>query len=477
MQVSLQQFLALFDQSIEKSLPAPLASKRVVNIADLLSFLTTCHIGRALSETHKLLWLLMLALKIETVSGTLPPAALPLLLSGGAGLDIKTERPKPAEWVPDSVWLSLLALSYALPERWGELPELFSRSLSDWRHWYDAEAPELLRPPIAINGSFEMLALVRSLREDRTLLCAQVPLTPAHIRFAPICFRSRLYPAAALLWLSYLPSLPLVLLSSILSFSLTLPPSLRSLTLTLSPSLAPLPPSHPPPISPLPPPHPPSSAQEYIAAVLGQRFTEPRPLELREVAEEAGCRCPVVAILFPGSDPTPAILDLARKLKRSVRTLSLGQAQEAAARKLLSTGCTQGAWLLLQNCHLALSFMSEIESSLLKADEIHSEFQLWLTSEAHPDFPIGLLHISLKISSEPPAGVRGGLKHAYNFITQDMFDAQAQPQWRLVLYTLTFLHTIAMERRKFGSLGFNLPYEFNQADLFICIQYLQNYLV
>ena len=33
-QVSLQQFLALFDESIERAAPAPLASKRIVNIVE-----------------------------------------------------------------------------------------------------------------------------------------------------------------------------------------------------------------------------------------------------------------------------------------------------------------------------------------------------------------------------------------------------------------------------------------------------------
>ena len=77
-----------------------------------------------------------------------------------------------------------------------------------------------------------------------------------------------------------------------------------------------------------------------------------------------------------GSDPTSLVLDLAKKHKKQVRTISLGQGQEPAARKLISTGVTQGSWVMLQNCHLGLKFMSEIEQTMAKLDEINADFQL-----------------------------------------------------------------------------------------------------
>jgi dynein heavy chain len=54
-----------------------------------------------------------------------------------------------------------------------------------------------------------------------------------------------------------------------------------------------------------------------------------------------------------------------------------------------------------------------------------------------------------------------------------MVDAVARPEWRQLLWVTTFLHSILQERRKFGPIGWNVPYEFNQSDLSACTQFLQ----
>lgn len=52
---------------------------------------------------------------------------------------------------------------------------------------------------------------------------------------------------------------------------------------------------------------------------------------------------------------------------------------------------------------------------------------------------------------------------------QEQFSRCGQTfRYRKLLFSLAWFHAILLERRKFKSLGFNVPYEFNESDFSIC---------
>uniref|UniRef100_A0A667GN14 Dynein axonemal heavy chain 8 n=1 Tax=Lynx canadensis TaxID=61383 RepID=A0A667GN14_LYNCA len=217
-------------------------------------------------------------------------------------------------------------------------------------------------------------------------------------------------------------------------------------------------------------------ARKYIADSLEDKYTEPVILNLEKTWEESDTRTPLICFLSMGSDPTIQIDALAKKLKLECRTISMGQGQEVHARKLIQVSMQQGGWVLLQNCHLGLEFMEELLETLITTEASDDSFRVWITTEPHDRFPITLLQTSLKFTNEPPQGVRAGLKRTFAGINQDLLDISNLPMWKPMLYTVAFLHSTVQERRKFGPLGWNIPYEFNSADFTASVQFIQNHL-
>ncbi|KAM6355884.1 LOW QUALITY PROTEIN: dynein axonemal heavy chain 8 [Podargus strigoides] len=219
-----------------------------------------------------------------------------------------------------------------------------------------------------------------------------------------------------------------------------------------------------------------SQARKYIANSLHEKYTEPFILNLEKTWEESDTRTPLICFLSMGSDPTIQIDSLARKLKLECRTISMGQGQEVHAHKFIEMSMQQGGWVLLQNCHLGLDFMDELLETLLTAEIQAETFRVWITTAPHPKFPITLLQTAIKFTNEPPQGVRASLKRTFSRINQDLLDVSDMPMWKLLLYTVAFLHSTVQERRKFGLLGWNIPYEFNSSDFTASVQFIQNHL-
>lgn len=187
---------------------------------------------------------------------------------------------------------------------------------------------------------------------------------------------------------------------------------------------------------------------------------------------------PCIFILSTGADPTSTLLRFAKKrgFGDKLFIVSLGQGQGPIAKKLIDDGSKNGDWVCLQNCMLARSWMNELDRIVFELQErakqdggggIHKDFRLFLTSMPADYFPVSVLQNGLKMTNEPPRGLRANLLKSFgSLVKEDDFESCSKLQeWKKLLCGLAFFHANIQERRKFGPLGWNIRYAFDESDL------------
>ncbi|XP_050455387.1 dynein axonemal heavy chain 10 [Cataglyphis hispanica] len=217
----------------------------------------------------------------------------------------------------------------------------------------------------------------------------------------------------------------------------------------------------------------------YVTDIMGEQYITPPHISYDMIYEESTPTMPVVFLLSPGSDTTSELMKLADRYGcggGKFKYLSLGQGQNKIAMELLDVAIARGQWLMLQNCHLLLSFTKDLEKIVENIGKPHPDFRLWLTTEPTPSFPIGILQQSLKVVTEPPSGLKLNLQNTYINMRPQVLESCSHPLYKHLIYVLTFYHAVIQERRRYGKIGWNIKYDFNESDFNVCTIILDTYL-
>ncbi|NXK90148.1 DYH17 protein, partial [Formicarius rufipectus] len=227
---------------------------------------------------------------------------------------------------------------------------------------------------------------------------------------------------------------------------------------------------------------------KFVEEKMGSKFVEGRSIDFSEVYKESSPSTPVFFILSPGVDPLKDVEALGTKLNFTIdngkiHNVSLGQGQEIVAQRAMEVAAAQGHWVILQNIHLVARWLDTLEKLVEQHSmDSHPEYRLFMSAEPAPSpethiIPQGLLENSIKITSEPPTGMRANLHRALDLFSQETLEqCSKEVEFRCILFALCYFHAVVAERRRFGTQGWNRPYPFNSGDLTVSINVLHNYL-
>jgi len=198
--------------------------------------------------------------------------------------------------------------------------------------------------------------------------------------------------------------------------------------------------------------------------------------------EDSTSMTPFFFILSPGADPVKEVEALGRKtiqLQPNVNyhNVAMGQGQDVVAMQKLDMGHKEGHWVMLQNVHLMPRWCSELEKRLdqFAAETSHSNFRLFLSADPSPGIPIGVLERSIKLTNEPPQGLLANLRRSFALFSKEEFE-ERDSKIKAILFGLCHFHSLMIERKKFGPLGYNMTYPFSAGDLRDSASVLYNYL-
>jgi len=222
---------------------------------------------------------------------------------------------------------------------------------------------------------------------------------------------------------------------------------------------------------------------QWVRDSIGNKYVDAIPFDLKVSFEDSAPAVPIFFLLSPGVDPVVPVRLLGHQLGKTEEegkfvTVSLGQGQEPVAEKALDRMYVSGGWAMLQNIELVARWLPKLEKKLEGLIEgAHPDFRVFLSALPQKVVPVPILQNSIKLTNEPPSGLKANMLRAYLLFNNDVWDSSSkQSELKSVVFALCFFHSVVCERRKFGPIGWNRAYPFNEGDLTVCIKVAYNYL-
>ncbi|ESS67196.1 hypothetical protein TCDM_04102 [Trypanosoma cruzi Dm28c] len=501
-QYSLEAFMVVFNKALKRAVQPEDRKdvhKRVENVLQSIMESVFAYVSRGLFERHKLILSSLLTFAILQRRGDIDVKQLDFLLRGKKKLGVP--RPETVvEWCPEPNW----AAAQALAEVEGSVPpfNLLPSDMAEnnrWRQWTETEKPELEKMPSEWKNltQFQRLLVLRCLRPDRLTSALETFVSDSIGRF--------------------FVSDQTVDISVSISESTTTTP----LFFILSPGVDPV------------------RAVEEAGRKLGFTYDNERLYNVslgqgqEIVADRALEKCFLhggwallnnIHLVQKWLQSLERRLDNYAEIYTRVAQLKKERKERRAAGKKVLEEPEEEREAAGETLPEEVSKASVDEGELVGGDELdfsamveggefgeadeddakgegnrenveedeeddddddipfegprgHPEFRVFLSAEPSNLIPIGVLQRSIKLTSEPPTGIRSNIVRAMTNFSDEPWEKSAKPtEFRCIMFSMCFFHAVVVERKKFGPLGWNRVYPYNAGDLTTCMEVAANYI-
>jgi dynein heavy chain, axonemal len=314
-QYSLTYFTSLFLRSIGAAPAAKEVPQRLQNLRDHFTYFLYVNVCRSLFESHKVLFAFNLCTKLALSRKDVSLAQLKFLLTGGVAMENMHSNPDAAVF-SDKCWGELCRLS-DLGGKFAGLRESIAVDTAPWKRYATWHRRRDLSTVPQENGVLQHGAECQHAYYTPSIppkvnegLCRVVTSKDPDKEVLPASWGTDLTPFERLVVLRCIRPDKLI-----------------------------------------------PAIQKYIVDAMGQRYVEPMAFRLAPIFDDSEPSVPLIFVLSMGSDPMADLLMFAEEKAKRVETVSLGQGQGPVAEKWIHTAIAEGFWVVLQNCHLAKSFL------------------------------------------------------------------------------------------------------------------------
>jgi dynein heavy chain, axonemal len=168
-----------------------------------------------------------------------------------------------------------------------------------------------------------------------------------------------------------------------------------------------------------------NAIKNFIIDQMNDYYVKSPPINYQKIYDQSTEKTPIVFILSPGADPfndVQKLVDVVGLGQNKFKFLALGQGMGDTAKQYIESGAMRGYWVMLQNCHLLVSWLKKLEAIIEGITKPDKNFRLWLTTAPSDRFPLGILQKSLKVVTEPPDGLGQNIKSSYSKLTDADLD-------------------------------------------------------